>query len=273
LNSGGGDPSACIDRTIYNVDGFKAFVDTIDARYNSAIESPVKIDIVKNYNPSTRLLTIEVYAESLADTLNGLYRINFVIVEGNIMFDQAAHPPCTGGPNYIHNDVVRNMVNDVYGDTLINGPWTRNHPINRIFTTLIDQDWVDHNCDFIVYVYKQKPGPLSKVIDYHIQQGVRSSVTGGLGTNDRKSDVSSIMKIFPNPASSNTKIQLNLIQETYADLRIFSLDGKEVRSLVNIVLQKGEYNFELNTEGLEKGIYQCILKTDDGVDIKKLVIL
>lgn len=274
LNSAGGDPSACIDRTVYNVEGFNAFVDSVDARYAAAFESPVKLEIAaKSYNRATRVLTIEVDAESVSDTLNGIYRISFVIVEGNIMFQQSAHPPCTGGPSYIHFDVVRNMVNDVYGDTVINGDWPRGFTYHKTFSTVIDDAWVADNSDFIVYIFKQKPGPLRKIFDYRIQQGVRFPVAHGVGTEEINGVFSSIMNIFPNPASSITNIHFSIRQETTAVLKIFSLEGKEVRSLVNAVFQKGEYNFELNTEGLQKGIYQCIMKTDDGIDVKKLVIL
>ena len=273
LNSAGGDPQAYIDRTVYNVEGFDAFVDSVNSRYEKHFLSPVKLEVsAKSYNRSNRTLTVELDAESLSDTLNGLYRISFAIVENNIMFPQAHHPPCSGGPDYIHYDVLRNMVNNVYGDTVVNGVWAKNQTYHKTFSTVIDDGWVEDNCDFIFYIFKQQPGPLRKLFDYNIQQGIRFPVAHGVGYPDLEKEVSTL-KIYPNPASDHANIHLSLTKETNVDLRVFNMNGEEVLTLARSVFKRGDYNIEINTNDLNKGIYHIVLQTDEGVLDRKMIIL
>lgn len=273
LNSAGGDPQAYIDRTIYNVEGFDAFVDSVNSRFDKQSLSPVKLEVTaKSYNRSTRELTIELDAQSLSDTLNGLFRISFAIVENHIMYPQSHHPPCSGGPDYIHYDVLRNMVNNVYGDTVVNGVWPNGQTFHKTFTTVIDSSWVEDNCDFIFYVFKQQPGPLRKLYDYNIQQGIRFPVAHGVGYPEMEQE-KSLVKIYPNPASDKVNIHLSLQKETNVDLRMFNINGKEITTLVRSTFKPGAYNIEVNTSGLDKGVYHIALKTELGVSVSKLIIL
>jgi hypothetical protein len=76
-------------------------VDSIDARYASSDQAPVRITVVsKSYQPATRMIDITVEATSLVTTLQGIFRINLAVVENNLMGPQQHDPGCPGGDPY-----------------------------------------------------------------------------------------------------------------------------------------------------------------------------
>ena len=79
--------------------------------------------------------------------------------------------------------------------------------------------------------------------------------------------------IFPNPLNSTTLIQYILHQNSPVILRIIDLSGREIVTLVNKFQQQGEQRVVFNSEGLQPGIYFCVLKTKEGMETKKIVKL
>jgi hypothetical protein len=79
--------------------------------------------------------------------------------------------------------------------------------------------------------------------------------------------------ISPNPLNSTTFIQYTLHQNSLVIIKIMDLSGRLVVSLVNEIQQQGEQKIEFNTTGLPAGIYFCVLKTNEGVQMRKIVKL
>jgi len=77
--------------------------------------------------------------------------------------------------------------------------------------------------------------------------------------------------ISPNPMESTTIIKYTLHQNSPVTLKILDLSGRLVVSLVNEVQQQGEQRIDFNTTGLPAGIYFCVLKTNEGIQTKKII--
>jgi hypothetical protein len=78
----------------------------------------------------------------------------------------------------------------------------------------------------------------------------------------------------PNPFNPSTNINYDLFTASKVILRIYSLDGKEIETLVDEFQNPGSYKIEFNaTKYLElaSGIYFYKLQTDHSSDIKKMI--
>lgn len=81
------------------------------------------------------------------------------------------------------------------------------------------------------------------------------------GVNEIRQDLKAIQfKIYPNPAHTHTKLSFNLDKKEDAEISIFDLSGKKIKTLYSGVLPKGEnlLEWDLSTENGQKaaaGIY------------------
>lgn len=98
-------------------------------------------------------------------------------------------------------------------------------------------------------------------------------------TDEIKIGVSDIIEFklhqnTPNPFNPSTNISYELYTATKVTLKIYSLNGKEIETLIDEYQNPGTYKFEFNatkyTE-LSSGIYFYKLQTDHSSDIKKMI--
>jgi WD40 repeat protein len=83
---------------------------------------------------------------------------------------------------------------------------------------------------------------------------------------------------YPNPFNPTTRIPVLIPFTTYAKISIFNTLGKELRTIYNGPLQKGEYTFEWNARddvgnSLPSGVYLYGLNTNGGIRLSKKMIL
>ena len=76
---------------------------------------------------------------------------------------------------------------------------------------------------------------------------------------------------YPNPFNGSTTISFELESDCYTDLSIYDLSGKKIRTLVNENKQAGTYELKLDAGWLDKGVYFCVLKTNEGMQTKKIL--
>jgi hypothetical protein len=80
------------------------------------------------------------------------------------------------------------------------------------------------------------------------------------------------MSIFPNPADLKATISLNLPKSQQIQLSLFNINGKKIIEILDHDVNAGETNIQLNISNLSSGIYFCILKTNNKVFSKKVII-
>lgn len=78
---------------------------------------------------------------------------------------------------------------------------------------------------------------------------------------------------YPNPFNPSTTINYQLPEAGLVSLRIFDLMGREVKTLVNEIKEKGSYNISFDASNLSSGVYFYQLRAGDYVSIKKMVLL
>ncbi len=62
---------------------------------------------------------------------------------------------------------------------------------------------------------------------------------------------------FPNPFNPTTKVQFDIPQACTVTLKVYTLLGKEVATLVSEELQAGSYKVEWDARGVPSGVYLC----------------
>lgn len=77
---------------------------------------------------------------------------------------------------------------------------------------------------------------------------------------------------YPNPFNPSTTIANILSSASFVSLRIFSVLGQEVATLVNGREGAGAHTVEWNAEGAQGGVYFFRLVTGDFARTKKMVL-
>jgi len=75
----------------------------------------------------------------------------------------------------------------------------------------------------------------------------------------------------PNPFSSTTMLTYSLTETSQVNLGIYRISGECLLMLVNEIQYEGLHKVEFNAIGLQSGIYFCTLKTNEGIQTKKMI--
>jgi hypothetical protein len=78
---------------------------------------------------------------------------------------------------------------------------------------------------------------------------------------------------FPNPFNPSTKIRYAISETAFTTLRIYSLIGQEISTLINEEKSPGIYEIDFNASNLTSGTYLCELRTGNFVQTKKMILL
>jgi hypothetical protein len=270
-----GYPLAIFDRQSGQpMDYDYSWPDTCNVRYIRSPNTVVNLSITsKNYNPSTREISATVNATALQN-MSGTYAINFVITEDGLVYPQNYYAYCgiAGYHNdFVHNWVVRNMINGARGDTLNTSAWNQNQTITKTISDTLSSSWVADNCKLIVFVYKIN----SQIITSEVQQSLSQLVTAPLGINinSEKPTNFSLSQNYPNPFNPFTNIKFSIPKDGNVSLKVYDVLGNEVTTFVNGFMRAGVYNAEFDGSRLSSGIYLYTLRTADFLQTKKMILM
>lgn len=248
--------------------------DTANARYTRVPNSVIDLVLTaKSYNSTTRELTATVNCTALQN-LTGQYKINFVVTEDNVVYQQMFHSSCgTPGyhPDFIHYWIVRNMVNGSLGENVNTGTWNQNQTITKSITTIDSSGWVATNCNLNIFIYKDAT-PLNTAV---IDQATKQSVTMPLGVSNSNEAPAefSLSQNYPNPFNPVTNIKFNIAENGKVSLKIYDISGRAVITMVDGYINAGSYNAEVDASQLSSGVYFYSLVTDKFVQTKKMVLI
>ncbi len=245
--------------------------DTLIARYTRSPNTVINLSVVsKDYNPATRELSATFNATALQNLYSN-YKINFVIIENNVVYAQTAYTGCNGGPNYVHYWIVRNMVNGATGESLSTGVWTQNQTKIKSFTTTLNSGWVADNCELVAFVYRDSTTLLRSIVE----QSIKKSVTAPLGITGNFETPAGyrLDQNYPNPFNPVTRIQYSVPKKENISLKIYDVLGNEVLNVYTGIAKPGNYNAEINGTLLPSGVYFYTLKSDNYVETKKMLLI
>ncbi len=78
---------------------------------------------------------------------------------------------------------------------------------------------------------------------------------------------------YPNPFNPSTTIKFSIPEAGLVKLTAFDETGKEVSQMVNENLAAGSYSYSFNASNLASGVYYYMLKTNDEVQIRKMILV
>ncbi|MBK7499401.1 MAG: T9SS type A sorting domain-containing protein [Ignavibacteriales bacterium] len=78
---------------------------------------------------------------------------------------------------------------------------------------------------------------------------------------------------YPNPFNPSTKIRYSITEYSFVTLKVFTLLGEEIETLVNSEQSAGVYEATFDASNLSSGIYFYTLKTDNASFTKKMILV
>lgn len=90
---------------------------------------------------------------------------------------------------------------------------------------------------------------------------------------NEKNTLFTMMKIFPNPFSSQTSIEYFLREKAKVVIEIFDISGKKAAGVLEEVQERGEHKivFDAARSGLGKGIYNLKIKGGDNSGYERII--
>jgi serine protease len=99
--------------------------------------------------------------------------------------------------------------------------------------------------------------------------GINTNTTTSILNNT--TDGTNRMMVYPNPSVDETKITIDIAEESSVSLKILDVMGKEI-VIVNENRMKGQYQFIFNSSGIAAGIYYCQLTVGNKKSVQKLIV-
>jgi hypothetical protein len=78
---------------------------------------------------------------------------------------------------------------------------------------------------------------------------------------------------YPNPFNPTTTIDFKVPVNGLVTLKVYDVTGKEVKTLVNEVVNAGVYTVDFDASNLSSGVYFYKILAGDYMDVKKMVLL
>jgi len=83
----------------------------------------------------------------------------------------------------------------------------------------------------------------------------------------------SLEQNYPNPFNPETRISYTIAENSFVNLRVYDLLGREIAEIVNIEQEAGVYSISFNASQLSSGIYLYTLKAGSFIETKKMTVL
>ena len=154
--------------------------------------------------------------------------------------------------------------------------WTQNVKLSETFNSHLG--WPQQNKMGDYYdMYSDEAGAhLAWAATFNGEQDVYYSVITpsyvGIAEKGRGSFVS-LLENFPNPFKDQTTIRYNLLHKGVISLKVYTLDGKEVTTVLQESQEAGLHQSIFNSNGLESGVYYYRLQCGDSYETRRLVLL
>ncbi len=108
----------------------------------------------------------------------------------------------------------------------------------------------------------------------NLQTAINNLIITGIESAAGKSVKSyALEQNYPNPFNPTTIIRYSIPQTGYISLKVFNLQGEEVKTLFEGIQQAGSYSVTFNASGLANGVYLYQLKSNGFMETKKLLLL
>jgi hypothetical protein len=93
----------------------------------------------------------------------------------------------------------------------------------------------------------------------------------GTGYNENSKN-KTFVEVFPNPVVNSTQVIINGLTEKRIDISFYTSTGSLIET-ENIKTEQDHYTYEFNSEGLSEGVYYCVVRMGNDVQVKKVTII
>ncbi|MCF8227844.1 MAG: T9SS type A sorting domain-containing protein [Bacteroidales bacterium] len=98
------------------------------------------------------------------------------------------------------------------------------------------------------------------------------TVNNTVGLDEKYSQ--NAIQVYPNPFKEQTHIKLGILRESHICISLYNASGQQCRLVEpGKTLGRGNYQYEINSNDLEKGIYFLQFRSDDQIETKKIIII
>jgi hypothetical protein len=253
-----------------------------------AMTSNVDVQVSGNYNPTTRLVEIQVTSTfQNAITANGTYRVNLYVVEDSVVgsgsgYDQSNYFNNTMGHyyqgaghpilNYPHRNVVRAVPSSAWGTQFVIPPTPSqggSYTANYVYTLPADFD--PTKVRFVGFVTDHSDllpenRPVLNVNETHLNDFNIITNTQDLNAFVQK------FSIQPNPAIDFVNLNIQSMEDQNISLSVTNTMGQEVFSNQNQNLISGDNIVPLDIQNLNTGIYFITIRNGNQMATQKLVV-
>lgn len=284
-------PKASINRIKFNNE---ITVATVRNNWNAhvtnelATTSNVDVQISGNYNPTTRLVEIQVTSTfQNAITANGTYRVNLYVVEDSVVgsgsgYNQANYFNNTSGHyyqnagnpilNYPHRHVVRAVPSAAWGTKFVIPPTPAqggSYTANYIYTLPANFD--PSKVRFVGFVtdhhdIQPEQRPVLNANQTHLNDFNIVTNTKELNTFVNQ------FRIQPNPAIDFVNVKVESNEDQLVNLSITNTVGQEVFSNATQQLNTGDNIIPLDIQHLTTGIYFVTIRKGNQIATQKMVV-
>lgn len=168
-----------------------------------------------------------------------------------------------GGANYTNT-----TFDDSASVSIINGtpPFTGNFRPQNTFANMLNTNL---NGNWILRLYDKTAGNQGLLLNWCILFKYYVPVS----VSENSTPVSfGLKQNYPNPFNPVTKIAFSLSKNTHVNLKIYDQLGREVQTLVNGNLTRGEYETVWNAKNYPSGVYYYRLETEDKSETRRMLL-
>ncbi len=232
-----------------------------------AMPTYVTLGINANINSTTRLLTVNVTSNYLA---NGpaLNMMNVALIQNNVQGPQtggSTYNPTQVLPNgkYNHGHMLRHLITGQWGDSIT--VTTNGTTFQKTYTYTLPASINGVNLDLT-----------SVDVVAFITEGKQEIITGAEAvlttySVDELNNTSSLT-VSPNPFSTSTNLNINLTEANNVSLKVMNVLGENVYEANQGKLTAGKHTIELNGQNFANGIYFVNLTIGNNTITKKVSV-
>jgi Secretion system C-terminal sorting domain len=115
--------------------------------------------------------------------------------------------------------------------------------------------------------------PCLTAADHLVDIGAIESNYDATGIKNSKYKCNLQSSVYPNPFSQETNIKFELTKNEFVTLKILSIQGREITSLVKNQLLVGQYNVQFVAQDLEPGVYFYKLQIGEHNEANKMILI
>ncbi|MBL7718538.1 MAG: Omp28-related outer membrane protein [Flavipsychrobacter sp.] len=251
-----------------------------------AVAPGFQVDILHDYNNTTRALTVTVRAKALT-AQTGDYNINCYIVEDSVTgtgsgYNQinaynntAGHPFYQAGNpivGFVHRHVARATLGGSWGTT---GVIATNPPANgtyaKTYSYTLPGTTNYSRFKIVAFVTKHDATtPNNRIVKNSMEAHVTPGSGNTLAVSEVVNNISEVT-IFPNPASEEVFVNGIITETSDVNISITNSVGQIVAAK-NISKVSGELNTSMQLEELSGGLYFITITTNNSKKTERLVI-